>query len=56
MKVLRTLLSMFRRPDRSRDGYEAEVQFAGWVNLPPLFRELTEERPASPDSKRVTSA
>lgn len=39
MKLLRALFSIFRRPSPAADAYEAEVLFAGWVDLPPLFRE-----------------
>ena len=56
MKFLRTLFSKIRRPERSRDVYETEVQFAGWVNLPPLFRELKDQRPPAADSNRISSA
>ena len=41
MRILTSLWSRLFRKDRDATAeYEAEVMFAGWVDLPPLFRQV----------------
>jgi hypothetical protein len=38
MALIRSFWKSFRpRPQTRRPGYDAEVLFAGWVDLPPAF-------------------
>lgn len=55
MSFLRALMNAFRRPAPSREPYEAEVLFSGWVDLPPLFRQAR-EAVAPDDESRITPA
>jgi hypothetical protein len=41
MRFIRRLLSTLRAP---RPSYADEVLFAGWVELPPAFREIMARR------------
>ena len=53
MRLLLKILSALRRLRPARPGgYGAEVLFAGWVELPPAFRELP--RPAGPRKPTFT--
>ena len=56
MKFLRALATIFRRPAKPGDAYEAEVLFSGWVDLPPLFRESMDRRSTPRDTGRAASA
>ncbi len=56
MKLLRTRFSLFRRPAAAADAYEAEVLFAGWVELPVLFRELQDSDMTRNDDGEIISA
>jgi len=56
MQFLRDLLTLLRRPARATDAYADEVLFAGWVNLPPLFREVGAKDHEPGEDAGVTSA
>lgn len=59
MELLRTLIAIFRRPAKAgadrETGYEAEVLFAGWVDIPPLFREGQEHAPPVDEPQHLAS-
>ena len=45
MSFIRLLFGTFRRHRQARRGrYDAEVLFAGWVELPAAFREIIARR------------
>jgi hypothetical protein len=56
MRYLSAILSMFRRPAKVAEAYDAEVLFAGWVNPPPVIGEGGDQRAPAAESKRAISA
>lgn len=56
MRFLSAFLSMFRRPAKAAEAYDAEVLFAGWVDPPPVVGKGGDQRAPAADSKRAISA
>lgn len=56
MRFLNALLTKFRRPRKAAEAYDAEVLFAGWVQLPPRPDEGRNQRAPAADSRRAISA
>lgn len=55
MELLRTLIAYFRRPQKAAEDYEAEVLFAGWVDIPPLIREGQDKPEPEAEPGRLVS-